>query len=136
MDTPKIELYVILYRNSDNIKNGVKANKGAEVDIVEANSQKDQYSTGIHWDGYKEYHQGQGKNVPAPGVHSGYHTWTLQWNKEHLRFFFDGILNRHITDTDLIPWVEEYLIDAVFEITRPLLYHKFGNMIILLIFTL
>ena len=88
-----------------------KANKGAEVDIVEANNQKEKYSTGVHKDGYKESeHKSWGENVNAAGIHSGYHTWTLQWNKNHLRYYFDGKLTRHIEDTDWIPWVPEHLI--------------------------
>ena len=54
----------------DGVPDG-KANKGAEVDIVEANSQKTQYSTGVHWDGYGEYHQSYGRTVGAPNLHTG-----------------------------------------------------------------
>ena len=43
---------------------------GAEIDIVEANTQKEKYSTGIHWDGYGEHHKSAGKSVSAPELHS------------------------------------------------------------------
>ena len=44
---------------------------------------------------------------------------TLQWNKKNLRFYFDGVLKRHITEEDKIPWVAEHLIvsGAVFNST-------------------
>merc|ERR1712150_173947 len=93
----------------DGIPTG-NANNGAEIDIIEANEQADRFSTSIHWDGYGDDHKSSGQRVDAPGLHKNYHTFTLQWSEKYLRFYYDGVKVREVSDTNKIPNVPEYII--------------------------
>ena len=79
---------------------------GSEIDILEARKFGDFASTNIHYGGYqgKDNLNGTGcyKNshadVPAPGLHNGFHTLGLRWSDiggGRLEFFYDGTLTRN-----------------------------------------
>lgn len=87
------------------------ANDGAEIDIIEACKLSDSYSSGLHWDGYGKSHKGAGGHINAPGLHAQeYHVFGLEWSPTCLRFYYDGKVERTITDPIAIPIVAEYII--------------------------
>lgn len=87
------------------------ANDGAEIDIVETCRSSDEYSCGLHWDGYSKGHKSNGKIVRASGLHNnGFNTYALEWSPEYLKFYFNGKVVRTMTDSILIPHVKEHII--------------------------
>ncbi|WP_309714712.1 glycoside hydrolase family 16 protein [Armatimonas sp.] len=88
------------------------ANDGAEIDIIEGNKAGEQYSTGLHWDGYaKPAHKANGAMVKAPGLHTQeYHTIGFEWSPTVLKFYYDGKLVRTIDKPTLIPQVPHHII--------------------------
>ncbi|MFE5666881.1 family 16 glycosylhydrolase [Streptomyces niveus] len=85
------------------------ARDGAEMDIVETNSQADRYTVSLHWDSFNApQHQQSSTVATAPGVHSGYHTVGLNWTATKLEFTYDGTVVRTVVDPKLISQVKEY----------------------------
>ncbi len=91
------------------VANG-SANDGAEIDVLEANRVNDEYATNIHYDGYGANHGSSHAQVGASGIHTGWHTFGLEWSPTALKFYYDGILKRTITQPYLIAQVKEYPI--------------------------
>jgi lysophospholipase L1-like esterase/beta-glucanase (GH16 family) len=72
---------------------GEPAKAGAEIDIIEylcngANRNKAQHT--IHWDGYGEDHKSRHAEYTAPDMHSGFHTFGLEWTPTEYIFYVDG----------------------------------------------
>jgi beta-glucanase (GH16 family) len=44
----------------------------------------------LHWDGYGEEHQSEGKVASVPGVMEGWHTFALWWKADEYIFYVDG----------------------------------------------
>ncbi|MBN1996386.1 glycoside hydrolase family 16 protein [candidate division KSB1 bacterium] len=63
---------------------------GTEIDIMEGFGWTDKINHALHWDGYGDAHQGEGKKIEFPGVREGYHTFTLEWDENEYRFYIDG----------------------------------------------
>lgn len=86
------------------------ARDGAEIDIFEGIQSGEKYWTGLHYDGYGDYHQNAGKEITAPGLHSEeYHTFGLEWSPTFLKYFYDGKVVRTVTDPKLIPEVPHFI---------------------------
>ena len=83
----------------NSIDNGVKGGSdGTEIDIFEsAYLSSERINHAIHWDGYGSDHKSIGTNVHVPGVHTGYHTFALEWTKDAYRFYVDGKKTHEIT---------------------------------------
>lgn len=87
------------------------ANDGSEIDIIEGRKQTDYYSTGLHWDGYGANHKSNGLDVSASSLHSNWmNTFGLEWSPTFLKFYYNGVLKRTLTDPILISQVKEYAI--------------------------
>jgi len=63
---------------------------GTEIDIFEGFGWTNSINHALHWDGYGEQHQSQGKRVSIDGIREGYHTFMLEWEANEYRFFIDG----------------------------------------------
>ena len=65
---------------------------GTEIDIMEKAwpAGNDTFNVALHWDGYGEYHQSAGRQIHAPGISEGWHTFGLQWSTEQYVFYVDG----------------------------------------------
>lgn len=86
------------------------AHDGAEIDIFEGVQSGDKYWTGLHYDGYGDFHQNVGKEIPAPGLHSEeYHIFGFEWAPTFLKYYYDGKVVRTVTDPKLIPEVPHFL---------------------------
>jgi beta-glucanase (GH16 family) len=85
------------------------ANDGAEIDILEGGRQSERYHTDIHWNGYGDCHAHAPADVPASGIHNGYHVFGVEWTPTALRFTYDGQVVRTVTDVTRIPDVAQYL---------------------------
>lgn len=89
----------------------VTARTGAEFDILESNTNKDQYAITLHWGGYGKYHQQSSVNVLAPKLRQvWYHTFGVIWEPNKIIFIYDGKAIRTITDPNLISQVKEFPI--------------------------
>jgi beta-glucanase (GH16 family) len=85
------------------------ARDGAEMDIVETNTQADQYAVSLHWDSFDApQHQQSSTVADAPSVHDGYHVVGLNWTPDKLEFTYDGTVVRTVDDPRLISQVKEY----------------------------
>lgn len=94
----------------NNVYDGT-ANDGAEIDIIEGNKQSNNYSTGLHWDGYGDYHQSNGSLVSAPNLFTNwYNIYALEWSPTFMKFYYNGVLKRTITNLTLISQVKEHII--------------------------
>jgi beta-glucanase (GH16 family) len=94
----------------DSVYDGT-AHDGCEIDIIEGNRQGNIYSNGLHWDGYGTQHKASGQEVSAPFIHNGQnHIYGLEWSPTFMKFYYDGVLKRTITDPKLISHVKEYAI--------------------------
>jgi beta-glucanase (GH16 family) len=86
------------------------AHDGAEIDIFEGIQNGDKYWTGLHYDGYGDYHKNVGKEITAPGLHSEeYHIFGFEWAPSFLKYYYDGKVVRTVTDPKLIPEVPHFL---------------------------
>lgn len=63
---------------------------GAEIDIMEKPWRDSRVQHTLHWDGYGEHHQSEGRIARVPGVQEGWHTFGLWWTPEFYAFFVDG----------------------------------------------
>ncbi|MFF1923547.1 family 16 glycosylhydrolase [Streptomyces sp. NPDC058221] len=87
--------------------NNGSASDGAEYDLAETSNKADTYPNTVHYDGYGTNHKSTSHVVQAPGLHSGYHTFSLVWTPESLTYLYDGTMVRYLTDTKLISAVRE-----------------------------
>ncbi len=71
-------------------KVGNDGRDGTEIDIMEKPWLDNRVQHALHWDGYGEHHQSQGKVVQVPDVMQGFHTFALLWTPEQYVFFVDG----------------------------------------------
>ncbi len=84
---------------------------GAEIDIIETGYQSDSVIHTLHWDGYGRHHQSHstGKfDIPIQ-IHQGFHVYGLEWTRDMLYLFVDGVLTATY-EAEGIPWVEEFVI--------------------------
>lgn len=87
------------------------ANDGAEIDIVEANSQSNEFATNLHWDGYGAYHHSSHVDVAAPGLHNNWmNVFGLEWTPEYLKFYYNGNVVRTVTNSSHISQIKEHAI--------------------------
>jgi beta-glucanase (GH16 family) len=83
-------------------------NDGAEIDVFESAWIGDYTKSVIHVDGYGQHHKANTRRWDAPGLHSGYHTFGLLWNKDMLEIYYDGkFMTRY--QGIWVPQVEEFL---------------------------
>ncbi|WP_280312511.1 glycoside hydrolase family 16 protein [Nocardia abscessus] len=87
------------------------ADDGAEIDILEGNSQGARYHTDIHWNGYKDCHAHDAGDISAPALHgdSAYHVFGVDWSASALRFRYDDRTIRTVSEVNRIPDVDEYV---------------------------
>ncbi|MFB7308274.1 family 16 glycosylhydrolase [Streptomyces sp. NPDC056192] len=81
------------------------ARDGGEYDVIESTSASESYGNTIHYDGYGADHQVSSVSVNAPGLHSGYHTYTVEWRPDRIIYRYDSTIVRDITDPKLISQV-------------------------------
>ncbi|MFD4688798.1 family 16 glycosylhydrolase [Streptomyces sp. NPDC058463] len=81
------------------------ARDGGEYDVVESFHADDTYGNTIHYDGYGADHKSSGVTANAPGLHSGYHTYAVEWRPDRIIYRYDGAVVRDITDPKLISQV-------------------------------
>ena len=87
------------------------ANDGSEIDIIEGNSQSDQYATNLHWDGYGTYHRSSHVNVSASNLHSNWmNVFGLEWTPEYLKFYYNGNVVRTISNSIQIAQIKQHVI--------------------------
>ncbi len=84
------------------------ANDGAEVDIFESAWFSDTTKAVVHIDGYGADHQASTKGYKAPGMHSGYHTFGVEWNEHVMSIYYDGLLKTQYEGI-WVPQVAEFL---------------------------
>lgn len=97
--------------NGMKVPDGVNGNArdGAEIDIIEANK-TNTFSCGLHWDGYGADHKHNGRNIRINGMHEQeYHIIGFDWTEDSLSWYFNGEKVREITDSELIPQVNQYI---------------------------
>ncbi len=63
---------------------------GTEIDIMEGFGWNDTIHHALHWDGYGEAHKSEVTKNDIPGIREGFHTFTLEWNKDEYIWFVDG----------------------------------------------
>ncbi len=85
------------------------ANDGAEIDIIEGNK-TNTFSIGMHYDGYGSDRKHIGKNVEATGMHDiEYHIIGFEWDKNFIRWYFNGEVVYETSNPGLIPHVPHFL---------------------------
>ncbi|MCT4351798.1 family 16 glycosylhydrolase [Streptomyces sp. Je 1-79] len=101
---PNHDLFGALWLMPPGGVNGVDgtARDGGEYDVIESVSASDSYSNTIHYDGYGADHKSSSVSVDAPGLHSGCHTYSVEWRPDRMIYRYDGTVVRDITDPDLI----------------------------------
>ena len=85
------------------------ANDGAEIDVFESAWLGDYTKSVIHIDGYKAAHRASTKRWNAPNIHSGYHTYGLNWTPKKLEVYYDGVKVTEYGDKDWVPDVRQWL---------------------------
>lgn len=83
-------------------------NDGAEVDIFESAWFTDSTKAVVHIDGYGADHQANTKGYKTPGIHSGYHTYGMEWNEHVMNIYYDGLLKAQY-EGSWVPQVAEFL---------------------------
>jgi beta-glucanase (GH16 family) len=63
---------------------------GTEIDIMEGFGWTDVINQALHWDGYGDAHQSEGKKTTIAGIRNGFHIFTLEWYQEEYVFLIDG----------------------------------------------
>lgn len=90
-------------------KTGDPAKDGTEIDIFEYHRKSPgSVFHNLHWDGYGANHKHVGKEVPYPGIDSGFHTFGLEWNEKEYIFYVDG--KETWRTTTAVSQRKEYLI--------------------------
>ncbi|MEU8831470.1 glycoside hydrolase family 16 protein [Streptomyces sp900116325] len=104
---PDNDLFGALWMMPPGGVNGVDgtARDGGEYDVIESTSASDSYGNTIHYDGYGADHKVSSVSVNAPGLHSGYHTYTVEWRSDRIIYRYDSAIVRDITDPKLISQV-------------------------------
>ncbi|MFF3357922.1 family 16 glycosylhydrolase [Streptomyces sp. NPDC002917] len=87
--------------------NGVDgtARDGGEYDVIESTQKADAYGNTVHYDGYGADHKASSVNVDAPGLHSGYHTYAIEWKPGQIIYRYDGNVVRTVDAQNLISQV-------------------------------
>lgn len=98
--------------------NHVQWPQGGEIDIMEGRgSQPRRVSAAYHWQAqpgpcckdhhyvFRPYHASQ--DGKAVNFHEDFHTYAAEWEDEEVRFYVDGNLFFHVTQTDDRPIIEE-----------------------------
>lgn len=83
-------------------------NDGAEIDVFESAWTGDYTKSVIHIDGYGSSHKANTRRYETPGIHSGYHTYGLLWDKDKLEIYYDGQLKTRYEGI-WVPQVDEFL---------------------------
>lgn len=78
---------------------------GAEVDIMEAFGWTNKINHAVHWDGYGDAHDSDGKNELITGIRTGYHTYTMDWYPDKYLFYVDGKQVWNSTQSPKLPGV-------------------------------
>lgn len=63
---------------------------GTEIDIFEGFGWTDTMQHALHWDGYGDAHKTTFKKITVSELRQGFHTFTLEWEKDAYIFFVDG----------------------------------------------
>lgn len=88
------------------------AHDGGEIDVLES-AWDDEYTEAVvHFDGYDEYHQSLGLPYRPKGMHDGFHIYSLYWDENSVRIFYDGEFMTEFTGK-WVPRVNEYLVLSV-----------------------
>ncbi len=66
-------------------------NDGAEVDIFESAWVTDSTKAVVHIDGYGSNHRASTVGYKTPGIHSGFHTFGMEWNEHVMNIYYDGV---------------------------------------------
>jgi hypothetical protein len=83
-------------------------NDGAEVDIFESAWFGDFTKAVVHIDGYDEDKQANTKRYDTPNLHTGYHTFGLEWTPNRMKIYYNGM--HRATYTGIwVPQVAEWL---------------------------
>jgi beta-glucanase (GH16 family) len=80
---------------------GDPARAGVEIDVIEYlcnGKYRNQAQHTIHWDGYGEERKSRHRKHPVPDMHTGFHTFGLEWTPEHYAFFVDGKETWRVTE--------------------------------------
>lgn len=85
------------------------ANDGAEIDVFESAWTNDTTKSVVHIDGYGADHQANTKAWAAPGIHSGYHTYGLNWTPQKLEIYYDGVKKTEYGNANWVPDVAEWI---------------------------
>ncbi len=85
------------------------ANDGAEIDVFESAWLEDYTKSVLHIDGYSDSHQANTKKYTTPGIHEGFHTFSLYWTKDFLKIYYDGELKVTYNDAKWLVHADEYL---------------------------
>ena len=81
---------------------------GAEIDVFESAWVNEYTKSVVHIDGYGASKKANTKQYQTPGIHSGYHTYGLLWNKDMLEIYYDGEFKVRYEGI-WVPQVEEFL---------------------------
>lgn len=63
---------------------------GTEIDIMEGFGWTDLINQALHWNGYGDAHESEGKRSTIHGIRDGFHIFTLEWYPEKYIFLIDG----------------------------------------------
>ena len=85
------------------------ANDGAEIDIFESAWLEDYTKSVLHIDGYGSNHKANTKKYTTPGIHEGFHTFSLYWTKDFLKIYYDGLLKVTYNEAQWLVHSDEYL---------------------------
>ncbi len=75
--------------NMGNVDNS--AEDGAEIDIFESAWVTDDTKAVVHFDGYGPDRKNHTIPYNTPGLHSGYHTFGLNWTPTSMDIYYDGV---------------------------------------------
>jgi beta-glucanase (GH16 family) len=92
--------------NMDNVDG--TGNDGAEIDVFESAWTGDFTKAVVHIDGYGPDKQSNTKRYDTPDLHTGYHTWGLEWDSLSLTIYYDGV--EKVSYSGIwVPQVEEWI---------------------------
>ncbi len=112
--------WVAFWLMSDSVKNVDGSGRdGTEIDIMEAFGWNNKVNHALHWDGYGDYHKGDGK-LSFIENHDAYHTYSLVWTPTEYRYYIDGKLT-WVTSNGGVSQVPQYLKISGESTTKPLL---------------
>ncbi|MEZ0391337.1 MAG: DNRLRE domain-containing protein [Pseudobdellovibrionaceae bacterium] len=83
---------------------------GTEIDVVESAYRSDLTQSTLHIDGYGADHKVITNGPqPATNIHVGYHVYGVEWDRDNLKFYYDGKLTWHYQGV-AVPWVKEFML--------------------------